>query len=150
MPTAKDASESADVLLQPYLTALLRLSTASQMQNSQPTFTASYIETRTTQTQTPAPLDHFASELTSATEAAAKVLVSPGFSPLVSEVSDSAAKAGEGLFWAAITSLRARGIKPGKRSAALEDAGAGGGDTNVEDVWPTSLWPPLEAQDEDE
>jgi hypothetical protein len=150
MPTAKDASESADVLLQPYLTALLRLSPASQTQSPQPTFTASYIETQSDLNYPPAPFNHSASELTSATEAAAKVLVSPGFSPLVSEVSDSAAKAGEGLFWAAITSLRARGIKPGKRSAAPEDEGAGGGDTDIEDVWPISLWPPLEAQDEDE
>lgn len=143
MPISEGESESAQALLQPYLSALVRLSTVPDQesaQSTQPAFTVFYTEGTSDAVYPIAPTAHQSSDVD---QAAATVLISPPVSSLVSEVSDSAAEAGEALFWACISSLRARGIKPGMKPE-------GEAPTGETDVWPTSMWPALDTQDDED
>jgi hypothetical protein len=180
-------TDSAETLLRPYVTALLGL---SYTDTSSPTFFTFYTEQTSVSFVNPAAgAGPSVSAITSpvstpASSTAPKVFTTPSSSPLLAEASDSAAKAGEALFWAAIGSLRERGVTPkawdehqGKErerderdvdvrtqnlegnaevmdqnvSKSLSDQSAEAEDEGmVEYKWPTSLWPPLEARDDDD
>jgi hypothetical protein len=134
----------AEEVLKPYLNALRNLTSPSSP--SAPVFTTFYTEHPTS---SPNALE--GSEITS-------VLVTPDFDRSVSNISDSAAKAGEGLFWAAVKVLKGRGVRPKLVKGVKKD---GEGDTEGEgedaeeeieedEVWPQGMWPPLEAVGDDE
>jgi hypothetical protein len=181
-------TDSAETLLRPYVTALLGL---SYTDNSSPTFFTFYTEHISVSSVNPAAgtgpsVSTITSPVSTPTSGPSpKVFTTPSSSPLLAEASDSAAKAGEALFWAAIGSLRERGVTPRawgehqdkererdeKKNVDVEprnlESKAEATDRNVsksqsdqsvdaeeegtmEYEWPTSLWPPLEARDDDD
>jgi hypothetical protein len=103
---ANTITDSAEELLQPYVTKLLQLCAmqTSDAPFSEPRFRAFYIEgassPRTVLPET-------------ANEQGGLVLVTPSAPSLLTDSADAAAVVGEGLFWAAVRSLRHKGVNRG-------------------------------------
>jgi hypothetical protein len=154
MPIQEGTIESAEVLLRPYLSALLRLSTEPIPGDDAPAhhvFTTFYSEHPPPAIYPLSPLPNSLSTTPSPQlidEQLPTVLVAPSFSPLISEASDAAAKAGDAFFRAAVSSLRARGIQPSAKNSS--SVIADGDEVDDEDVWPSSVWPPLETEDDED
>jgi hypothetical protein len=167
LPVPDLADASAEALLQPYLTALLQLTTTpSSPTPAAPTFTAFYIERAPAAPFPAAPAHTPRADAEAAGAVPARVLVAPAPSGLLAAASESAATGGEALFWAAVAALRARGLKPaalradtdtevGANAGTGTEHGTGEGD-NVPDAevdaegFPLVMWPALEAAADDD
>jgi hypothetical protein len=163
LPVPDLADASAEALLQPYLTALLQLTTTPPSPTPvAPTFTTFYIEHAPAAPFSAAPAHTPRADAEAAGAAPARVLVAPAPSGLLAAASESAAAGGEALFWAAVAALRTRGLKPAA-SRAGADTSAGTGTehsaSKVDDVpdaevdaegFPLTMWPSLEAVADDD
>jgi len=120
MPNVELQSDSAEILLKPYLDALLTLTVASgdATQQFAPPFSLFYFE-------------HPDSDV-SADSSSESFIHIPTSWTYLTETADSAASTAEEVFWKAIGVLKAAGVKP----HVAKDSGVDSGEVE-------SFWPPL-------
>ncbi len=119
MPNIELQSDSAEILLKPYLDALLTLvALDDEAQQHAPPFSLFYFE-------------HPDPNLSANASLEPPIYV-PSSWTYLSEIADSAASTAEGVFWKAIGVLKEAGVKPHVAKDSGEDSG------EVE-----SFWPPL-------